>query len=605
MCGIIGALNARNDIAPILLQGLQRMEYRGYDSAGIAVQGDNGEILRIRREGKLSQLQQAWQAEPISGRCGIGHTRWATHGVVSEANTHPLMTERLAIAHNGIIDNHADLRARHKQLDNRFTGETDTEIILLLIDAALAGGAGLPDAIASVLPNLRGVYALAIVSREDSLLWGIQSGAPLVIGHSEEGGGYLGSDALSLGHVTDRITYLEDGDRVELRVDGLTIFNRDGRVIERRTHRVAASWAGYGKGPFRHFMEKEIHDQPIALADTLNGLIDQTSRSVTLSEPMHRMARCDRLVLAGCGTAYLAARVGKIWLERMAGIPVDVDISSEFRYRDAAFGGDGGMIVLSQSGETADTLAALRHARTKHWPCFSIVNRLESAIARESDYVLPSPAGIEIGVAATKTFTAQLMVLACLAIGLAVRRGRISVEEEKASVEALIGLPGLITGMLDDGEMVEAVAASLAADAHHVFFLGRDTLFPLACEGALKLMEISYIHATGYPAGELKHGPLALIERGSPVVALLHSGLFPEKMLSNLSAVAARGACIYTIADQPMAASQNLITIPSCSALCAPFLMAVRVQQLAYHTARCKGTDIDQPRNLAKSVTVE
>jgi glutamine---fructose-6-phosphate transaminase (isomerizing) len=607
MCGIIGII-ARDTVAPGLIEALRRLEYRGYDSAGIATLVD-GRIERRRAEGKLVNLARRLDLEPVQGTIGIGHTRWATHGLPSETNAHPIATERVAVVHNGIIENFQALRAELTSRGHVFRTETDTEAIAVLATDFLDQGYPPQDAVAKTLARLEGAFALAFLfADERDLLIGARRGSPLAIGYGD-GEMFLGSDALALAPLTRRITYLEEGDWAVVTAADVQIFNADNRRVDRPIRESAASGALIGKGNYRHFMQKEIFEQPAVIGDTINALINPTTRTVHLPELPFALDDIERIMIIACGTSWHAALVTKYWLERIARIGVEVDIASEFRYRAPAMREGGAAIFISQSGETADTLAALRYARAQAQRIIAVVNQPESSIAREADFVLPTQAGPEIGVASTKAFTTQLAALAGLTVALARARGAISHDREAELVGYLTEIPSRASEILNHDERLREIAQTIA-DARDVLYLGRGSAFPLALEGALKLKEISYIHAEGYAAGEMKHGPIALIDESVPVIVLAPNDDLFEKTLGNVEEVMARGGRVVMISDGAGVArlGERLafgIAIPNCDPFVAPLLYAIPVQLLAYHTAVIKGTDVDQPRNLAKSVTVE
>ncbi len=607
MCGIIG-INAKRPVVPLLLDGLKRLEYRGYDSAGIATLVD-GRIERRRAEGKLANLDHLLGHEPIAGTIGIGHTRWATHGRPTEANAHPHANQRVALVHNGIIENFRDLRADLTRRGHRFETETDTEVIVHLLTDHLDQQMSPQEAVAEALVRLEGAFALAIIfaGRHD-LMIGARCGSPLAVGYGD-GEMYLGSDALALSPLTDRICYLEEGDWVELTKDDAIVRDATGAVVERKIWRTAVSGALIGKGQYRHFMQKEIFEQPAVIGDTLSAFINPLKRRVELDDLPFELFNVPRITISACGTAYYAGLVAKYWLERIARQPVELDIASEFRYREAPLPEGGISLFISQSGETIDTLAALRYAREQGQKILAVVNVPESTIIRESDAVLQTLAGPEIGVASTKAFTTQLTVLACLTIACARARGAIDEDTEAALSTALTEVPARVAEILNHDAGVREIAGFLA-EARDVLYLGRGSIYPIALEGALKLKEISYIHAEGYAAGEMKHGPIALIDDAVPVIVCAPSGPLFEKTASNISEVAARGGLVVLISDAEgieKVGEQALysIELPEIDPFVAPILYALPVQLLAYHTAVIKGTDVDQPRNLAKSVTVE
>ena len=577
-------------------------------SAGVATLVD-GRIERRRAEGKLINLARRLDREPVQGAIGIGHTRWATHGLPSETNAHPIATERVAVVHNGIIENFQALRSELTQRGYDFQTETDTEAVAILATYFLDQGLSPPEAVAQTLARLDGAFALAFLfAGEHDLLIGARRGSPLAIGYGD-GEMFLGSDALALAPLTRRITYLEEGDWAVITSSKVTIFNADNQVVERPIRELAASGALIGKGNYRHFMLKEIFEQPAVIGDTINALVNPATRTVHLPELPFALGDIERVSLIACGTAYHACMVAKYWLERIARIAVEVDIASEFRYRAPAMPRGGAAIFISQSGETADTLAALRYARAQAQHIVAIVNQPESSIAREADVVLPTLAGPEIGVASTKAFTTQLAVLAGLTIAMARARGAITHEREAELVGHLTEIPSRAAEVLNHDERLRQIAQTIA-EARDVLYLGRGSAFPLALEGALKLKEISYIHAEGYAAGEMKHGPIALIDENVPIIVLAPNDDLFEKTLGNVEEVMARGGRVVMISDKAGVARladrlADGIAVPECDPFVAPLLYAIPIQLLAYHTAVIKGTDVDQPRNLAKSVTVE
>ncbi len=606
MCGIVGVIGG-TEAAPILLGALQRLEYRGYDSAGVATLVD-GRITRRRAEGKLANLAASLDRDPLPGRIGIGHTRWATHGAPTVGNAHPHGTARVSVVHNGIIENHAALRAELEAEGQEFETETDTETVAQLVDLHLARGMAPREAAETAFRRLEGAYALAVIfAGEPDLIVGAQHGAPLAIGYGEDAM-YVGSDALALAPLTPRIAYLRDGDRAIVTRAGAEILDAAGPVT-RPVTRAAATAASLGKGPYRHFMEKELHEHPEVIGNALRRLIDPASRAVTLPDLPFALSGIERVTVSACGSAFYAGLLGRHWIERLARVPVEADIASELRYRDPPLAPGGLGLLVSQSGETADTLAALRFLRAKGQHALSVLNVPESSMARESDAVLETAAGAEIGVASTKAFTAQAAVLACLAIALGEARGALSAAQAAAHAGALLEVPGRAAELLADGAAIRRIAERVA-EARDVLYLGRGPSFPIALEGALKLKEISYIHAEAYAAGEMKHGPIALIDRAVPVVAIAPSGALFEKTASNLQEAAARGGQVIAFTDAAGAArlkglAAETIILPGLDAFAAPILAAVAVQLLAYQVAVLKGTDVDQPRNLAKSVTVE
>jgi glucosamine--fructose-6-phosphate aminotransferase (isomerizing) len=607
MCGIVG-LVGREASAPRILEALRRLEYRGYDSAGIATLVD-GRIERRRAEGKLTNLAAALEAHPLAGTIGIGHTRWATHGAPTERNAHPHATPRVVVVHNGIIENHAELREELQAQGHVFESETDTETFARLVDQLLLDGATPEQAAAAALKRVHGAFALAMLfAGHPRLLICARQGAPLAVGFGE-GEMYVGSDALALAPLTRQIAYLEEGDWAVLDDVSARFHNAAGEVVEREIRQTSVSGAATGKGNYRHFMEKELHEHPVVLGDTLHQYLEPTSRRVALPPLPFDPKLVPRLTMTACGSAYLAALVGRYWIEQLARIPVDIDVASEFRYRDPPLAEGGAAILVSQSGETADTMAALRLLREHGQKVLSVVNVPESSMARESDGAVLTVAGPEIGVASTKAFTAQLAVLALLAIGFGRARGHMNAADERALIAALLELPSNAALVLERDAEIRAMAEEVAK-ARDVLFLGRGTLFPIAMEGALKLKEISYIHAEGYAAGEMKHGPIALIDEAVPVISLCPSGPLFEKTASNLQEAAARGGRIMAFTDdlgaeRLRAFAERVVVLPRVGAFSAPILHAIPVQLLAYHVAVLKGTDVDQPRNLAKSVTVE
>jgi len=607
MCGIIGILG-QAPVAPLLLDALKRLEYRGYDSAGVATLV-NGRIERRRAEGKLVNLEALLGEEPVAGTIGIGHTRWATHGRPSEANAHPHANEHVAVVHNGIIENFQELRGELEAAGHRFETETDTEVVVHLVSEQLTRQLDPEAAVAASLARLEGAFALAIIfaGRHD-LMIGARKGSPLAVGYGE-GEMYLGSDALALSSLTDRISYLEEGDWAVLDGKGAKVHDARGHEVERAVTRTTLSGALIGKGQYRHFMEKEIFEQPAVLGDTLTAFINPLSRRVELPELPFDLGALPRVTIGACGTAFYAGLVAKYWFEQLAGQPVEVDIASELRYREAPLPAGGLALFISQSGETIDTMAALNYARQAGQHIASVINVPESAIARASDAVFHTLAGPEIGVASTKAFTTQLAVLACLAIATARARGAIDEAREAALTLALSEVPARAAEVLNHDARIRAIAHELA-EARDVLYLGRGTAYPLAMEGALKLKEISYIHAEGYAAGEMKHGPIALIDEAVPVIVCAPSGPLFEKAASNVQEVIARGGKVILISDPDGVARlgdqvAHVIELPAVDPFVAPLLQAIPIQLLAYHAALAKGTDVDQPRNLAKSVTVE
>ncbi|MEA2984612.1 MAG: hypothetical protein QOD94_866 [Alphaproteobacteria bacterium] len=607
MCGIVGILG-REAVAGQLVDALKRLEYRGYDSAGVATL-EGGKLSRRRAEGKLKNLENRLRDEPLAGNIGIGHTRWATHGRPTENNAHPHATEQVAVVHNGIIENYRELREQLEKSGAKFVTQTDTEVVAHLVSREMNKGLSPADAVAAALPQLRGAFALAFLfAGKDDLLIGARKGSPLAIGYGK-GEMYLGSDAIALSPFTDTISYLEDGDWVELSRQNVAVHDAGGRAVKRQVLKSSASSVLIDKGNHRHFMAKEIHEQPEVVGHTLAHYLDMANERIQLPKLPFDPAKLKRLSISACGTAYYAGLVAKYWFERYARLPVEIDVASEFRYREAPMDEGDLAIFVSQSGETADTLASLRYARAQKQHVISIVNVPTSTIARESDLVLPTLAGPEIGVASTKAFTCQLAVLACFAIAVGRARGVLSEKQEQELVRALIEVPRHMAAALALEPNIEALARDLAK-SRDVLYLGRGTSFPLALEGALKLKEISYIHAEGYAAGELKHGPIALIDETMPVIVIApYDGVF-EKTVSNMQEVAARGGRIILVTDAKGVAAapvESMLTLklPDVPETVTPLVYALPVQLIAYHTAVTIGTDVDQPRNLAKSVTVE
>jgi glutamine---fructose-6-phosphate transaminase (isomerizing) len=608
MCGIVGILG-REPVAPLMVDALKRLEYRGYDSAGVATL-EKGHLERRRAEGKLKNLEQRLDREPLGGTIGIGHTRWATHGRPTENNAHPHATDRVAVVHNGIIENFNELRRDLAAGGAKFATETDSEVVAHLVTRELDKGRKPVDAVAAALPQLKGAFALAFLFEgEDNLLVGARSGPPLAVGFGD-GEMFLGSDAIALAPFAQSISYLEDGDWVVVRREGAEMRDAAGHVVTRPVHKLLAGAGLIDKGNHRHFMAKEIHEQPEVVGHTLAHYIDMAACRIALpTELPFDFNKIRRIAISACGTAYYAGLIGKYWFERFARLPVEIDVASEARYREAPCDPGELALFVSQSGETADTLATLRYAREQKQHVMSVVNVPTSTIARESDVVTPTLAGPEIGVASTKAFTCQLATLACLAIAAGRARGVLSEEDEEKLVRALIEVPRHMTEALALEPQIERLARDLMK-SQDVLYLGRGTSFPLALEGALKLKEISYIHAEGYPAGEMKHGPIALIDEKTPVVVLAPRDELFDKTASNIQEVLARGGKVVMISDKQGLARFggrlfHGIEVPPCHPFVAPLLYAVPVQLLAYDTAVLKGTDVDQPRNLAKSVTVE
>ncbi|TIM32895.1 MAG: glutamine--fructose-6-phosphate transaminase (isomerizing) [Mesorhizobium sp.] len=607
MCGIVGIVS-HSPVAPLIVDALKRLEYRGYDSAGVATV-EHGKLARRRAEGKLINLERRLKDEPLDGMIGIGHTRWATHGVPNETNAHPHFSDGVAIVHNGIIENFAELRDELMRDGYTFSSQTDTEVVAHLVGRELARGLQPVEAAHQALKRLEGAFALAIMFRGDEdLIIGARNGPPLAVGHGD-GEMFLGSDAIALAPFTNSITYLEDGDWAVVRRNDVAIFDMDGNKVDRKRQQSLSTSFMVDKGNRRHFMEKEIHEQPEVISHTLAHYVDFVGGvSKPLDLPFD-FAKIDRLAISACGTAYLAGLISKYWFERYARLPVDIDVASEFRYREMPLSKTDAAFFISQSGETADTLASLRYCRKAGMKIGVVVNVRESTMARESDVILPTLAGPEIGVASTKAFTCQLSVLASLAVRAGVARGTISQAQETTLVRQLSEAPRYANQVLKLDGQIEKVARDLS-HYKNVLYLGRDTNFPLAMEGALKLKEISYIHAEGYAAGELKHGPIALIDENMPVIVIApHDRIF-EKTVSNMQEVAARGGKIILITDSKGAAhatvkTMETIVLPDVPEIISPIIYALPIQMLAYFTAVFMGTDVDQPRNLAKSVTVE
>jgi len=608
MCGIVGILG-RGPVADQLVDSLKRLEYRGYDSAGVATL-EAGQLDRRRAEGKLKNLEARLKSAPLQGHLGIGHTRWATHGKPTENNAHPHTARRVAVVHNGIIENFRELRQHLEKSGAVFSSDTDTEVVAHLVDGYLSKGLSPAEAVKATLPQLRGAFALAFIfDGNDNLLIGARKGSPLAVGYGD-GEMYLGSDAIALAPLTDTISYLEDGDWVVLDRSGCEIHDESGAAVKRDVIKSGASSFLVDKANYRHFMAKEIHEQPEVVSHTLARMVDMASERVSLPVALPFDFRdVQRVVITACGTASYAGFVARYWFEQFARLPVELDVASEFRYREAPLRKGDLAIFISQSGETADTLAALRYAKAQGAHTLSVVNVTTSTIARESEVMLQTLAGPEIGVASTKAFTCQLMVLAALAIAAGSARGELSVEDEVKLVRGLVEVPRLMAAALASEPHIERLARDIAK-SRDVLYLGRGTSYPLALEGALKLKEISYIHAEGYAAGELKHGPIALIDENMPVVVIAPFDRVFEKTVSNMQEVAARGGRIILMTDAKGAAEATVdslvtITMPDMAASFTPLVYAVPVQLLAYHTAVVMGTDVDQPRNLAKSVTVE
>lgn len=607
MCGIVGIVGA-GDVAGNLVDGLKRLEYRGYDSAGVCTVHD-GMLDRRRAQGKLANLVRVIDGDPLPGHIGIAHTRWATHGAPTTVNAHPHATHEVSLVHNGIIENYKPLRDALIARGRRFESETDTEVVAHMISERVEQGDAPADAVRAVLPQLHGAFALAVLFRQfPDMLIGARLGSPLVVGYGD-GEMYLGSDALALAPLTQRIAYLEEGDWVIATRDGAQIFDRDNQPVERPITISGVSGALIDKGNHRHFMQKEIYEQPIVVAQTLRSYLRPVEEQVALPDMEFDLGSIERVVVVACGTASYVGMIGKYWIEKFARLPVEVDVASEFRYRDPVLLPGTLGVVVSQSGETADTLAALRHMKANGVTTAGIINVPTSSMAREVDLLLPTHAGPEIGVASTKAFTCQLAVMAALSVKLARAKGKLTIEEEREIVRHLIEAPAAINAALAHDAEIAAMAGTIAK-ARDVLYLGRGPDYPLALEGALKLKEISYIHAEGYASGEMKHGPIALIDEHVPLIVLAPSGPLFEKTVSNMKEAQARGAQVVLVSDAEglrLAGDDAVATIemPSVHPLIAPIVYAVPVQLLAYHVAVAKGTDVDQPRNLAKSVTVE
>ena len=607
MCGIVGIIG-KNEVSDRLLGGLKRLEYRGYDSAGICTIVDS-QLERRRAEGKLENLARELGADPLAGTVGIAHTRWATHGAPTVGNAHPHIVDGVALVHNGIIENFRALREEMRALGRTFESQTDSEIVAHLVAVELARTNDPKEAVAAVLPRLHGAFAITILFRDfPDLLIGARMGAPLTVGYGD-GETYLGSDALALAPLTQRIAYLNEGDWAVVTREGAQIYDRDNHPVERPIVTSGASAAAVEKGNHRHYMQKEIFEQPIVVAQTLSSYLRPLEQQVSLPDMEFSFADVPRVTIVACGTSYYAGMVAKYWFEQFARVPVELDIASEFRYRSPVLEPGGLALFISQSGETADTLAALRHARAEGQKIAVVVNVPTSSMAREADLLLPTHAGPEVGVASTKAFTCQLAVLAALAAKVARDKGRMTEEEEREIVGHLTEAPAAMNAALRHDEEIEHMAPIIAR-ARDVLYLGRGPDYPMAMEGALKLKEISYIHAEGYAAGEMKHGPIALIDDHVPVIVLAPSGPLFEKTVSNMQEVQARGGKVVLISDAEGLAQAGdgliaSIEMPKVHPLIAPLVYAIPVQLLAYHVAVAKGTDVDQPRNLAKSVTVE
>lgn len=607
MCGIVGIVG-QQPVSERLVDALKRLEYRGYDSAGIATITE-GTLHRRRAEGKLVNLERRLKEEPLGGTIGIAHTRWATHGPPTERNAHPHFTDGVAVVHNGIIENFAELKDELAATGAEFQTDTDTEVLAHLLARHRREGMRRGEAVHAMLKSVRGAYALAILFEDDpSTIIAARNGPPLAIGHGD-GEMFLGSDAIALAPFTNEITYLIDGDWAVVGRTGADIFDYDGQPVARPRQTSVAVATLANKGNHRHFMEKEILEQPEVIADALGHYIDFIENGADAVFGID-FAKIPSLAISACGTAYLAGLIGKYWFERYARLPVEIDVASEFRYREIPLSPQSAALFISQSGETADTLASLRYCKQLGLKIGAVVNARESTIAREADVVFPILAGPEIGVASTKAFTCQLAALAALAIHAAKARGTVTEDEVQALVESLAEMPRLMRQVLDSIQPEIELLSRELSKCHHVLYLGRGTNFPLAMEGALKLKEISYIHAEGYAAGELKHGPIALIDENMPVIVIAPHDRFFDKTLSNMQEVAARGGRIILITDGKGAAASKLdtmhtIVLPATDEIIAPMIFSLPIQLLAYHTALFMGTDLDQPRNLAKSVTVE
>ena len=608
MCGIVGIISENQDVSERLLDGLQRLEYRGYDSAGIATV-HHGAITIRRAEGKLANLRRVIDTQPATGRVGIGHTRWATHGAPSERNAHPHATEQVAVVHNGIIENFEQIKQQLIAQGAHFQSDTDTEVIPHLISHHLAQGLDAQAAFRETLTQLHGAFALGVIFKDSpELLFAARKGSPLAIGHGD-GEMFMGSDAIALAPFTNRITYLEEGDWAVLTQHDVTIYDEAGTQVERAIDIANLGNIAAGKENFRHFMEKEIHEQPKVIGDTLQAICQTIHNALPVEQSRVDWKKLEKITIIACGTSYYAGMVAKYWLEEQAKVTVETDIASEFRYRAHYLPANGIAIFISQSGETADTLAAMRAAKAAGQYCIAVVNVPQSTMAREADLVLPTYAGPEIGVASTKAFTTQLTVLACLALSIGLARGQLTSTALQKHFDLLVEAPAKIATILKDLSAYQDIAQQISY-ARDVLYLGRGTAYPIALEGALKLKEISYIHAEGYAAGEMKHGPIALIDEQVPIIVLAPYDNWFEKTLSNLQEARARGGQIILVtseegAKQAASAAQSILTVPACDAFISPLIYAIPVQLLAYYTAVAKGTDVDQPRNLAKSVTVE
>jgi glucosamine--fructose-6-phosphate aminotransferase (isomerizing) len=607
MCGIIGVIG-NQPAAALALEALKRLEYRGYDSAGIATLVD-GKIERRRAQGKLAALESLLHSQPLGGTAGIGHTRWATHGLPNEVNAHPHATDKVAVVHNGIIENFQELRAELEKAGHVFTSQTDTEVVPQLITYYLKQGKSPRDAVAACLKRLEGAFALGILFADSpNAIYAARLGSPLAIGYGQ-GEHYLGSDAVALAPLTQRISYLDEGDWAEIRRDGVTIFNAKDAVVERPIKITALTGAATGKGDYRHYMQKEIYEQPSVIGQTLNVYYNPTTSRVALPELPFALSEIRHITIVACGTSYYAGLTARYWLESLTKLPVEIDIASEFRYREPVMPQGGLTLVISQSGETADTLAALRYAKANGQHTLAIVNMQESSMSHEAEVTLYTHAGPEIGVASTKAFTTQLTVLACFTLALAEARGTVDAAEMARLTHALAEVPARIGEVLHHADAIEKIA-HIVQHARDMLYIGRGTSYAIAHEAALKMKEISYIHAEAYAAGEMKHGPIALIDENVPIIAIAPKDHLFEKTASNIQEAAARGGKIIALSDAPGIAAlgsivSESITLPTVHPWVTPILYAVPVQLLAYHTAILKGTDVDQPRNLAKSVTVE
>ncbi|MBY5330040.1 MULTISPECIES: glutamine--fructose-6-phosphate transaminase (isomerizing) [Rhizobium] len=608
MCGIVGIVGHK-PVSERLIEALERLEYRGYDSAGVATIFE-GELHRRRAEGKLVNLKTRLKKEPLSGTVGIAHTRWATHGAPTECNAHPHFADGVAVVHNGIIENFSELKDGLAEVGVKFTTDTDTEVIAHLLTKFRRDGMGCLEAMHAMLKCVKGAFALAILFEDDpATIMVARNGPPLVIGHGD-GEMFLGSDAIALAPFTNDITYLNDGDWAVVGKTSVQVFDIEGKVVTRPRHRSIATADLVCKGNHRHFMEKEIYEQPEVLAGALGHYINVNENHVKAISTDIGFARVESLAISACGTAYLAGLIGKYWFERYARLTVEIDVASEFRYREIPLSPRSAALFISQSGETADTLASLRYCKAQGLRIGAVVNTPESTIAREADAIFPILAGPEIGVASTKAFTCQLAVLAALAIGAGKARGTITDDEEQVLVQSLATLPGVMRQVLNDIKPKIELLSRELSNYRDVLYLGRGTSFPLAMEGALKLKEVSYIHAEGYAAGELKHGPIALIDENMPVIVIAPHDRFFDKTVSNMQEVAARGGRIILITDETGASMSKLptmhtIVLPNVEEIIAPMIFSLPLQLLAYHTAVVMGADVDQPRNLAKSVTVE